>query len=85
LGAGIDVFSSQTGLLCPSTKISLGTLPYAAIDTDAAGNLYVGLDQYYPYSAAPYLMVFKPGGTALIGMYPYGYDTYTVPGTVWVR
>lgn len=84
-GAGIDVFSSQNGLVCPSTKISLGTLRFPALDTDAAGNLYVGL--YQPTrSSVPYLEVFKPGGRALIGIYPYAYNSYnSLPGTVWVR
>jgi hypothetical protein len=84
-GAGIDVFSSQTGLVCPSTKISLGTLRFPALDTDAAGNLYVGLDQG-TRASVPRLLVYKPGGTALIADYPYAYNAFnSLPGTVWVR
>jgi hypothetical protein len=83
--SGIDVFSSQTGVVCPSAKVPVPqTLVAPFLDTDAAGNLYVGLDPNYP-NRVPVLEVFKPGGTALIASYPHAYSSAYVPGSVWVR
>jgi hypothetical protein len=82
---GIDVYSSQTGVVCPSAKMSVPeTLAAPFLDTDAAGNLYVGL-RSAEKGHAPILDVFKPGGTALIASYPNAYSSVYVPGSVWVR